>query len=238
KCGYIIIEEYFIGKEIVIEGFVTDYKYHDLVIGDREYFNLPNLFIPSQTFFPSNLGIELQNKITEANKSLIDNFKPRFGITHSEFIVNEDTGEFRLVETAIRGGGVYISSDLIPLGCGVDVNDLLIDIVTGNEETVNFEDEIIQQGSGYICFYLPKGIIKSIHGVQKIRQIKEVHKIYLDDICIGQKTDNILDKTMRLGPILIKGINRLACNDTVDKIKNILNIKVETNFGTKGICWQ
>jgi carbamoyl-phosphate synthase large subunit len=52
----VICEESFQGKEIVIEGFMANNEFTNLVIGDRKYFDLPNIFIPRQTFFHHRLN--------------------------------------------------------------------------------------------------------------------------------------------------------------------------------------
>jgi len=233
----VICEEFFQGKEIVIEGFMANNKFSNLVIGDREYFDLPNIFIPRQTLFPSQIEPELQQKLLELNAKLIKGFAPKFGITHSEYLVNERTGDVRLVETAIRGGGVFISSDLIPLASGIDANKLLIEYALGEEVATLDRMQSKQRAAAYICFYLPEGTISSVQGIQEVQSITGVRKAFLENIRIGMTTSKLTDKTVRLGPILVAAENYNDLQKIITEIQNTLKIEVSTLEGIKKIVW-
>jgi hypothetical protein len=51
------------------------------------------------------------------------------------------------------------------------------------------------------------------------------------------KTEAMKDKSMRMGPILIKGKNKEQCEKTIHDVKHLLEINVETSEGEKGIIW-
>jgi carbamoyl-phosphate synthase large subunit len=234
--GFVILEEFFQGREIVVEGFVSDFRVSNLIIGDSYDFDIPDMFIPKQRIFPTLLNDDLKQKILTLNSYLISNLKLKFGITHAEYLINENTGQICLIEIAARGGGVFISSDLIPLGCGIDANDLLIKLVTGDKIELD-EQKIQEAGSGYICFYLPEGTIRNIKGLEEITDLPGVHKAFLNNMEVGRQTVKMKDKTMRLGPILIAGKNRQAVNETIERVKETLIVEVETEEGIKGIIW-
>lgn len=237
-CGLVILEEFLSGREIVVEGFVSDYRYSNLVIGDREYFAIPDTFIPSQTMFPSNLNGHLIRKLLDLDCYLIKSFNPQFGLTHSEYVVDESGENVWLIETAIRGGGVFISSDLVPLSCGVNVNLLLIELASGREQRVALEkNKLWNRAAGYVCFYLPEGVIRRIDGVASVESLPGVHKAYLQDFEVGERIRPITNKTMRLGPILVTGQDRQACQDTVQQVRHTLVVEVETREGIEGIRW-
>jgi biotin carboxylase len=237
-CREVILEQFIPnGKEVVVEGFVSDYEFSNLVVGDRYYFDLPDVFIPKQTLFPSLLPESLQQKILEINHHLITNFAPKFGITHSEYIVNPVTGIIHLVETAIRGGGVFISSDLVPMACGVNVGELLIKCATGTPNVRISPYKKENNAAGYVCFYLPEGVIRRVEGIQKVMSLAGVKKAHLDDIKIGERIGPPRDKTMRLGPILVAGKDRTELHATIEQVQDSLKIDVETHSGNRGIEW-
>ena len=236
NSGYVVIEEYFSGREVVVQGFVSDYEFTNLVIGDRYYFNLDDMFIPSQTIFPSNLSNRLKQKVLNLNSKLIKSFMPKFGITHSEFLIDEKNENVCLVETSIRGGGVFISSDLIPLSCGINVNELLIRLAIGQNVKID-QKKLYHRAAAYLCFYLPEGIIRRISGVEKIKKMPEVYELHLQNVEIGEKSKPIKDKTSRLGPILVAGIDRESCQKAIKYIQETLKIDVETSRGIQGIQW-
>jgi carbamoyl-phosphate synthase large subunit len=236
--GHAILERFLPWMEIVVQGFVSDYDYTNLIIGDRDYFDLPDMFIPKKTMFPSLLAEELKQKILELDSHLIKGFGPKFGITHNEYLVNDQTGEVCLGETAIRGGGVFISSDLVPLACGANVNKLLIEIASGKRKnSVIDKSRLCSRAAGYICFYLPEGVIYRAEGLDKINSLSGVHKAYFQDLNIGEPVRQIRDKSMRLGPILVSGKDRSACQETILRIQETLVVQVETSNGIKGIVW-
>lgn len=233
----VILEEFFQGKEIVIEGFISANTFTNLIIGDREYFDLPNLFIPRKTIFPSQLKPELQKKIIKLNTKLIKGFSPSFGITHSEFLVNEKTGDVCLIETAIRGGGAFISSDLIPLVSNVDVNKSLILLASGEQAVPIESRQLKHRAAAYMCFHLPEGQIQSIHGLQEVLAISGVQKAFFQEVRVGMITSTITDKTTRHGPILIAAEKYIDLQKVMAEVKNTLIIKVRTPEGIQGIIW-
>ncbi|WP_292471425.1 ATP-grasp domain-containing protein [Methanolobus sp.] len=232
----VIIEKYIQGREYTVEGFASNYKFTNLVIGKRRYFDISDMFIPSQTIFTSENSGPIEEHILRINQKLIEGFGLKFGVTHSEYLVEEGTEEVYLVEVAARGGGVYISSDLIELATGIDVNTMLLDVASGNLDEIEIQD-IKNNVSCYLCFTLPEGIIKEIKGIERVKRLPGVCKIFLDSVWVGMKTEAMKDKSMRMGPILIKGKNKEQCEKTINEVKHLLEINVETSEGEKGIIW-
>lgn len=235
-----IVEDFFEGREVVCEGFVDNGKYYPLQFADRRYFDLKGVLIPSQTIFPSNLSKEIKDRIVGYEQALSTSTKPAFAITHSEYLVNETTGEVRIVESALRGGGVYISSDLIPMATGIDINDVLLDKALGVEVDV---DSVFanrkDKAAAYVCFYLPEGIIQTIEGVEELKGLLYVRKAYIDDLAVGQQTMPPNFKGARKGPVLVQGESREDLESKIIEVQNTLKVTVRTNKGNlKSICWS
>jgi len=222
-----IVEEFFEGRELVCEGFINNGKYYLLAFADRRYFNLDDVMIPSQTLFPSSISKTIQDKIVKYEQMLSMAMKPSFGIVHSEYLINEKTGEICIVESALRGGGVYISSDLIPMATGIDINDVLLDKALGIDVDV---DEIFEKrndkASAYVCFYLPEGVIEKVEGVDELKKLPFVKKFYIDDIIVGQKMMPPTYKGARKGPILVQGKNREDLEQNILTVQKTLKATV------------
>ena len=256
-----IIEAYFEGKEIVCEGFIEDGQYHLLAFADRQYFSSEDeslaplasertqrlrqdswkpCFIPSRTMFPSLAKPELLERILECERQMAEYIQPSFGIVHSEYLINEETNEICVVESALRGGGVYISSHLIPLATGIDVNEILLDKALGtNAELERKFAARKEAATGYMCFYLPEGTIRSVGGLRELNELSFVKMACLDDIRIGDKTEPMLHKGMRKGPILVAGANREELEEKMAEVRRILKIDVEGPDGVvRGILWD
>ncbi len=240
RSGCAIVEEFFHGHEVVCEGFIYHGKYYNLAFADRKYFDLGNLFIPCQSLFPSTVHKDLLNQIIAYEEKLAEYVHPNFAIVHSEYLINLSSGEIRVVESALRGGGVWISSDLIPMCTGIDINELLLECALGIEDDV--EGQLAKKQSdaaGYVCFYLPDGIIESISGIDEIRRLPYVSLACLDDLSVGMKTSPMTYKGARKGPILVKANSRSELNENVKKVQAVLEIGVRTPDGKlKGICWE
>ena len=233
-----IVENFFVGTEFVCEGFVYNGRYYNLMFGDRRYFD--GTLLPCQTLFPTNiLSRSIQNQIIECETKIAAEVNPSFGIVHSEYLVNLKTGEFRIIDTALRGGGVYISSHLVPLTTNIDINSILIDCALG--ENVNIDDllnNIRTKSSAYICFKLPSGVVQSIAGIDEIKQLPDVHKCDIN-LHIGQKIHPINNKGDRLGPIIISGNNRDEIERNINYIKSLLKIKVNNDHKTDSdVIWD
>ena len=234
-----IVEEFFVGDELVVEGYIYKGKYYNLGFADRRYFNLPNRFIPSQTIFPSVISDEIKVACLEYEQRMCEYIKPNFAIVHSEYLINHKTGDIRIIESALRGGGVYISSHLIPIASGIDINSYLLDCALGIE--VDFKEvyETIEgRSSAYICFYLPQGVVRLIDGVNLIKSLSFVHKCDID-INVGSATTEMTYKGQRLGPIIISGLDREDIENKIKYIQSLLKIKINEDSKTDtDILWD
>lgn len=235
KKGYAVIEDFFEGKEIVCEGFVINGIYYNVAFGDREYFNIPEKFIPSKTIFPSTIPYEIKKKIIENEKKIATLLKPNFGIVHSEYIVN-GKGDFVVIESALRGGGVYIASHLIPFTTGVDLTEVLYQAMIGNSKQVI---DILTHKKNlsvaeYLCFYLKEGIVTEISKFNRYH-FPDVKIIEIDNINAGDIINKFEHKGQRKGPILIVSKSFQALKDSELKIKEALKINIDN---LPGICWS
>lgn len=229
----VIVEKFITGKEAVVEGLCINKQFQNLIIGDTYYFDIEDAFSAKQRLFPSRLSQDIQKKILDMNKEIIEGFGLYQGITHSEFII--DGNDVYLIETAARGGGVFISSDLINLKTGIISEKVLTDLALGNDVSINREDKDCV--CCYIAFYLPYGEVVSLDGIEEVKTLSFVHNNLLDDISIGMKTVRIEDKTSRFS-IIVSGKNYSELNDNINYIRNVLNIKVKTVDGIEAPIWQ
>ncbi|WP_256622115.1 ATP-grasp domain-containing protein [Methanolobus chelungpuianus] len=237
KEDCLIVEKYIEGPEYVIAGFASNYKHTNLMLGKRGFFDISGLFIPNKTLFASVAENDTEKQMLKINNHLIEGFGLKFGVTHCEYIVEERTGEIYLVECAARGAAHAISSDLIPLVTGIDANSLLLDVAVGNAEEIYIQTAESTTVAGYLMFALPEGTIRDIRGIDDIRSLPNVHKVFLDNLHVGMEVGVMTDKGHRMGPILIKGKNKQQYENTIDEIKALLDIDVKTSEGIKGIIW-
>ena len=230
----VVVEEYFQGREIVCEGFVINGVYYNVAFGDREYFNLDSLFIPSKTRFPAYLSEDMKKKIIANEKNIASKLMTSFGIVHSEYLINEND-EFVVIESALRGGGVYIASHLIPLSTGIDLTKVLVSAMRGKyDECIEMLHPSETGASEYLCFYLKKGKVSSMKGRETITENPDVVIAEIDNISEGDRIARFEHKGMRKGPFIIKGSDMKAVSLTEEFIQSVLSIEVD---GKPGIVW-
>lgn len=238
KTKDVIIEEFIEGKEFVVEAFTKDYKVTNLVVGHRDYFDVEDTFIPNATVFidADSADSHIENMLKSTNKSLVESFGLPFGITHGEYIYNEKEDKIYLVEIAARGGGVFISSDLIPAACGVNANDLLVREVLG---IASDADICLSEGaSAYFCYLTPAGVITEIKNTEVVSNLPGVLKAFFDNVNVGMNCLSIKDKSSRKGPILVSGKTKKECYNIIDAVKEKLIIKISDSAGEKDIIWN
>lgn len=240
KSHTAIVEEFFKGQELVAEGFIYKGKYYNLGFADRKYFDLNNLFIPSQTLFPSIIPSDVLENIAWCEQKMASLIKPEFAIVHSEYLFNPETGKYCVVESALRGGGVYISSHLVPAYTGIDINETLLDCILG--KSVDMEAVMSKRdnrAAGYICFYLPEGKVTNVVGLDEVKALPFVMESFVENIRVGIDAPKLTHKGQRLGPILIKSNNREELESMIQQVQDALVVSVtkpERDVGS--IIWD
>ena len=236
--GHAIVEEFFKGKEVVVEGLIYKWEYLNLGIADRLYFDLKDRFIPSQTIFPSKVSDNLKRKMIECEKRMAQYINPYFAIVHSEYLYDDISGEFRVVESALRGGGVFISSHLVPLYCGVDVNQLLIDASLGIQINVDsIKKSLTSRSSAYVCFYFPEGVLESTHGIKDVDNLDYVRLFDKHGLTVGAEVARMEHKGQRLGPIVLDAKDRNEIEGRIKEVQGMITAAVQTRGGIQGIRW-
>lgn len=239
RSGSAIIEEFFYGHEVVCEGLIQDGEYYNLDFADRVYFDIPDKFIPSQTIFPSTIPDLVKHTIIEYEKKIARFVRPRFAIVHSEYLWNKESNEIRCVESALRGGGVFISSHLIPVCTGIDINAMLIDFALGKEFCVkDILEHMRKKAAAYICFYLPAGVVVSIDGIEDLNKRDDVDMVCLANLQVGNTAGKMEHKGSRLGPILVHADSRRELDKTIRSIQEEFKVFVKTADGIRTQIWE
>ena len=139
--------------------------------------------------------------------------------------------EVYLIETAARGGGVFISSDLIHLSSGLHTEQFLINIALGRQKEI---PEILpqQQYCGYMAFYLPVGRVTRVEGVEEVCALPFVHRNQLGKLHAGMENrEGATDKTSRLA-VIVSGPTRQALMDNMAAVRRTLRIEIQAPDGS------
>lgn len=232
----VLIEEFVDGWEFVVDSLTVNYKYRSLIIGDTYHFKIKNKFIPNKRLFPTIIESKIKNKVLELDKKIIKEFGLKQGITFSEYLWDRKDDSIYLLEIGARGQAVYVSSDIIPMFTGFNINRFILNTSLGKDVKIKI-NEHADISAGYIAFYLPQGRIINMSGINELENTKGVIKHNLGSIKNGQQVDPFGDKSNRK-TIIVKAGNRKELDNLIDMIKSILNIEVMTEKGIKNIIWD
>ena len=231
----VLIERCATGREFVVEGVSVDHEFANACIGDTLYFDLPDAFAAKRRVFPTTAEDRLKQRVLDLNARIIQGFGLKRGITHSEYIM--DGNDIYLIETAARGGGVFISSDLIHLSCGLDTEKFLLDIAVGAQK--GLPDILPQQCvCGYLAFYIPTGTVISVKGVEDVLALPYVHRNQLGKLRVGMVNgDGQTDKTSRLA-LIVSAPDRRTFEARANTIREMLQVETMTSSGVKPLIWE
>lgn len=232
--GTVLAEKYASGIEFVVEAVTDNYKCHNLICGDTIYFNNKSLFSAKKRTFPSLRSSELVDRVLELNRKIVEGFGLPYGITHAEFVMDKD--EIYLLEIAARGGGVFISSDLIYEKTGFHSEDFLINKSLAQPTNIQIEDT----GAfvGYRAFYIPSGKVVDVSGIDRVKSLPHIRRHQFDNIRNGMTVGENTNKTSRIAFIVVADSYE-QWEQRCAEVADILHVKVSASDGSeKDIIWE
>lgn len=203
----ILIEEFIEGTEFTVDGVKTSTEYMVTAISEKEHYKYnPN--VANRLMFTNHNDRYDYERLCKENSDMIAAMGLPFGLTHTEYKYRD--GNFYLIETAARGGGTKISSDITKLVSGIDCNRLYLNMLTGGSE------EIIK-GEHHECavlgfFDFKPGYIVAIEGLKDAIQQEGVYDLKLE-MKVGDKLEETQDDRSRCGYYILFA-------NSVDELKN------------------
>lgn len=199
----VLVEEFIEGQEYSIEGLHYDGKSEVIQFTEK-----------TTTEFPYN--VELAHKqpanLTEAQKDEIRQVISKIAQcmhfencpSHTELKINK-RGSF-VIETSPRLGGDYITSTLVPLSTGINMEDQLLHIALG--EKVDTQAGRVEKASGVCFFCLPEGIVKKFD--PQINEVTTWPGVYSFELKLkeGDEVHQITSSLNRYGEMIVLTDNR------------------------------
>lgn len=182
----VLVEEFIEGQEYSIEGFHYEGKSEVIQFTEKKTTEFPyNVELGHKQ--PANLKEVQKDEIREVISKIAQCMHFENCPSHTELKINE-RGIF-IIETSPRLGGDYITSTLVPISTGINMEDQLLHIALG--EKVDTQTGRVEKASGVCFFCLPEGIVKHIdpkinevaswpgvcHFELKLKEGDEVHQI-------------------------------------------------------------
>ena len=214
KFDSVLVEEYIEGPEYSIEGLHYEDKSEVIQFTEKK-----------TTEFPYNveLGHKQPANLTDVQKDAIRDLISKIARcmhfencpSHTELKINE-RGIF-IIETSPRLGGDYITSTLVPLSTGINIEDQLLNVAFG--EKVDTKTGRIDKASGVCFLKLPCGTVQAIDpAVMEAAQWPAV-KEFSTLLRVGDEVHPITSSLNRYGQYIVQTENREDLDGLMDKYK-------------------
>lgn len=121
-----IVEQFIIGKEYSVETLTYHGKHYVVQITDKVSDGAPH-FVELAHHQPADISEECRQKLSDAVCDILSAVGYLNGPSHIELKVTSE-GKIYLIDLNPRGGGDYISTELVPLSTNCDFNREVINI--------------------------------------------------------------------------------------------------------------
>ena len=218
----VLVEEYIEGQEYSIEGLHYNGKSEVIQFTEKTTTEFPyNVELAHKQ--PANLKETQKNDIRELVSKIAQCMHFVSCPSHTELKINE-RGIF-IIETSPRLGGDYITSTLVPLSTGINMEDQLLNIALG--EKVDTQTERVEKASGVCFFCLPEGIVKKID--PQINDVTTWPGIYSFELKLKESDEvhQITSSLNRYGEFILVGKSFDEINTTMKHYSNRINELIE-----------
>lgn len=228
KCtNAVLIEQYIEGTEFTVDGIVTCSGHKTFAISEKRHYE-HNPSIAYELFFSNHNENYDYEVLRNVNNNLVDKSTLPIGFfTHAEYKFMD--GKFYLIEIGARGGGNFISSDIVPLVSGVDNYSYMINSLV--EKKLNVEinnDESLYDRCAVLYFFdVPAtGIVKEIKGFDFLSSHKNIVRYELR-FNIGDYIKPASNDSARVGYYIAYAENKEKLRALMNEVNNTFKIIIE-----------
>lgn len=207
----VLVEEFIEGQEYSIESLHYNGKTEVIQFTEKKTTEFPyNVELGHKQ--PANLTEPQRNAIREVISNIAFALNFENCPSHTELKINE-RGIF-VIETSPRLGGDYITSTLVPLSTGINIEDQLLNIALG--EPVDTKTGRVEKASGVCFFSLPEGTVTAID--EKIKAVSTWPGIvdFNLKLKIGDQVNKITSSLNRYGQFIVMSEKREEIDSLVE----------------------
>lgn len=224
KMDTVLVEEYIEGNEYSIEGLHYEGKSEVIQFTEKKTTEFPyNVELGHKQ--PANLTDEQKNAIREIISKIGKALRFENCPSHTELKINE-RGIF-VIETSPRLGGDHITSTLVPLSTGINMEDQLLHIAL--DENVDTTKGRFELASGVCFLNLPCGKITAIDdAINEVITWPSV-KVFSASLKIGDEIHPITSSLNRYGQFIVQADSREEIDQIINKYEGQIRsmIKIE-----------
>jgi carbamoyl-phosphate synthase large subunit len=193
-----IIEEYLEGDEISIEAYVYEHKLNIVQITDKNV-SSPPYNVELGHMQPSKY-LHMISDITNFLHKIVDLVGLNNCVIHPEIKIKNDI--ITIIEIGPRLGGDFITSKLVPLSTGIDMEEIQIKIATSQSVS------ILPISSASLISFLSfpsDGIVKDIVSERELKKLFSELDEFKCHLKIGNVIKPITNSLNRYGYFILKG---------------------------------
>lgn len=200
RLDSVLVEEFIEGPEYSIEGLHHDGKSEVIQFTEKKTTEFP-YNVELGHIQPANINEDNKQKIREIVAKIGNAMKFENCPSHTELKINE-RGVF-VIETSPRLGGDYITSTLVPLSTGINMEDQLLHIALG--EMVNTQAGRVNKASGVCFLNLPCGKVIVIDpALNEVSSWPNVYS-FSTSLKVGDEIHPITSSLNRYGQFIVMG---------------------------------
>ena len=220
RCGDVVVEEYMEGPEVCVETLNMDGVCYPIQITDKLTTGAP-YFVEMGHSQPSMLPKEVQEDILRVAKECNIALGNCNGSSCTE--IKATPSGAKIVEMGARLAGDYMTTDLVPLSCGVDMVESIIKIALGEkvDPTHKFE-----KASAIRFLEADEGVIEKIDGIEEASKIPGVVRIGIDK-GVGEKSVVIRSSLDRIGYVIAQADTPQEAIKICESAMELIDIKVK-----------
>lgn len=228
KCeNALLIEQYIEGVEFTVDGIVTPAGHKSLAISEKRHYDY-NPSIAYELFFSNHNDNYDYEELRKINNYFVDCSTLPIGFfTHAEYKYMD--GKFYLIEIGARGGGNYISSDIVPIMSGVDNYEYMIDVLVEGKtkEDIRIDGALYDRCALLYFFDVPcSGVVKEIQGLDVLAKNPNVIRYELH-FKIGDTIQRANNDSARVGYYIAYAENKTTLRALMEQINKTFKILVE-----------
>ncbi len=223
----IIAEEFIVGEEVTLEGFCFQNKHVTLTGSNKTHFRTG---IASNLNYPLNLSADFSCSLITFHNQLVSTLGLDFGITHTEYLIDQKSNNFWIVEIACRGGGSLIPSHIVPWVSTLSLYENYYNLLFDTNFNIDLKQgDVKNEKFAKLHFFeFETGIVKSISGLAECIQMPEVIDIGLE-FTVGDKIFPADDDRSRQGYVIVATNTEEEINLGIKKIYSTLKIEYAVN---------
>lgn len=224
KLDTVLVEEYIEGPEYSIEGLHYDGKAEVIQFTEKKTTEFP-YNVELGHIQPANISNETRQQIRKIVSKIGKALRFENCPSHTELKINE-RGIF-VIETSPRLGGDYITSMLVPLSTGINMEDQLLHIALG--EKPDTTTGRFDKASGVCFLNLPCGKVTAVDEAIKEVASWPMVKVFSTSLKVGEEIHPITSSLNRYGQFIVQSDSGVDVDEKMaeyeDRIKKIIQIK-------------